>query len=179
MKKKKSPLKKMSISDATQSVHEIIKLLIADHKLMRTFMSKVKSQKSSKAQSMAAFAKLTKTVQSHVKSEESSLLSLIKDHPKFEDMAVEGIEEHRVHENVLAGIHKLKDKDRKVEQMKIYCEILEHHLDEEEDELFPKFKKYAATSTRKKIGKKFLRVRKKTNKIAKKRGAARFGRKSK
>jgi hemerythrin superfamily protein len=51
--------------------------------------------------------------------------------------------------------------------MKIFCKILEHHLDEEEEELFPRFKKYFAKSTNKKIGKKYLKERKKSNSLSK------------
>ena len=46
--------------------------------------------------------------------------------------------------------------------MKVFCEILEHHSheDEEEVDIFQNFRKYAALSTRKKIGSAFLKVRK-------------------
>ena len=172
--KKNSKLKKIALSDDTESKHGIVKLLIADHKLMRKLMKKVKSQKASDAEKVTAFKELEKTVESHVKAEEEAFLKLVKDNPKFEDMALEGYEEHRVHETVVAGLYKVSDKKRRIEQMKIYCEILEHHLDEEEEDLFSRFKKYAAKATRKKIAANFLELRKKTNKTNSKKGAARF-----
>lgn len=157
-----------------RSSHEVIKLLLADHKLIRKLMDQVKSQKATARQKKASFAKLTATVKSHVSAEESALLSLIEDHPRLEDMVSEGYEEHRVHEVILKGIKSLRDEDRKLNQMSIYCEILEHHLDEEEKDLFPRFRKLTAQSTRKKIGKNFLKIRKKKNLLKQNRGAMRY-----
>lgn len=171
---KKINLKVFADAQPELSPHGLIKLLLADHKLLRSLMKKVKSQQSSQAQKISFFKELEKTVHSHVKAEENSFFKLVKDNPKFEDMVFEGYEEHRVHENIFAGIHRVSDKKRRVQQMEIYCEILEHHLDEEEEKLFPRFKKYSAIATRKKMGKKFLEVRHKTNKTHKNRGAARF-----
>lgn len=171
---KKSKLQKIASSNKPESVHSVVKLLLADHKLMRKLMGQINSKKATAAQKTKAFGELEKVIKPHVKAEENTFLNLIKDNPKFKDLAVEGYEEHRVHETVLSGIHKLRDKDRKIEQMKIFCEILEHHLDEEEDDLFPRFKKYAAMSTRKKIGKEFLAVRKRADTSGLKRGATKF-----
>ncbi len=171
---KKGKLKQLANSHATQSAHGIVKLLLADHELMRTLMDQVKSQKATRAQQKQAFRELDRTVQSHVKAEESTFLKIIENHPKFEDRALEGYEEHRVHETIVSGIKHVRDQTRQVEQMKIFCEFLEHHLDEEEEYLFPQFKKYAALSTRRKMGKRFLKVRKQTDTTSKQRGAARF-----
>ena len=94
-------------------------------------------------------------------------------------MVFEGYEEHRVHETIFKGIHRVSDKARRVQQMEIYCEMLVHHLHEEEEDLFPRFIKYSARSTRKKIGQKFLEIRKKSNKTKTERGASRFSSKPK
>ena len=171
---KKINLKQFTEKHTELSPHGVIKLLLADHKLLRTLMKDVKSQKASQDQKIKSFKELEKTVYSHVHAEENSFFKLVKENPKFEHMVFEGYEEHRVHENIFAGIHRVSDKKRRVQQMKIYCEMLEHHLHEEEEDLFPRFIKYSAQSTRRKMGKKFLEVRKKTNKTKKERGASRY-----
>lgn len=156
------------------SPHEIIKLLLADHKLLRSLMHEIKSQKASKKQIKKSYKELKAAVESHVIAEEKTFLDLIMDHPAFKEHALESREEHRVHEYVFAGIKKVKDQERKLEQMKIYCEMLEHHLDEEEEDLFPLFKKTFAKSTSKKAAVNYSRVRKETATNKKKRGATRF-----
>ncbi|MBC7458936.1 MAG: hemerythrin domain-containing protein [Bdellovibrionaceae bacterium] len=171
---KKINLKEFTNTHTVTSPHGVIKLLLADHKLLKSLMKQVKSQKATQAEKIKYFKELEKTVHSHVKAEENSFFKLIKDNPKFQDMVFEGYEEHRVHETIFAGIHRVSDKDRRVQQMEIYCEMLEHHLKEEEKDLFPRFIKYSAQSTRRKIGKKFLEVRKESNTTKKNRGASRF-----
>ncbi len=171
--KRKSELQTVSLQPESGK-HSVINLLLTDHKLLRSLMKKVKSHKSSPEESMKAFADLKKSVRSLVLAEEKTFLSLIKDHPKFKDHVMEGYEEHRVHEYVLNGIMKVKETDRKVQQMKCFCEILEHHLDEEEEELFPRFKKHFAKSTEKKAGRNYLKKRKATDTLEKNRGATRF-----
>lgn len=171
--KEKNKLKIISQKGKLGS-HSVVKLLLADHKLLRSLMKQVKSHKATHRDSIKAFNTLKKSVLSHVKAEESTFLTLIKEHPKFKDHALEGYEEHRIHEYIFAGIAKVKDTERQVQQMKSFCEVLEHHLDEEEEELFPRFKKHFAMSTRKKVGRNFLKVRKATNTLKKDRGATRF-----
>lgn len=164
-------LKKLAHSNHEEASNGVIELLIADHNLMRKLMKKIQSQKSSDEEIIETFHELIKTVASHVEAEEYSLFELIKDNLKFKDDVLEGYEEHRVHENVIDGIKKIKNKERKIQQMKIFCEILEHHLDEEESDLFPKFTDYTAPTTRKKIGHNFLEIRKDSFEIKNKKGA--------
>lgn len=170
---KKTKLQTVSLKGPI-GAHSVVKLLLADHKLLRTLMKKVKSHKASNKDTIKAFGVLKKAVISHVKAEEKTFLVLIKDHPKFKDHALESYEEHRIHEYIYEGIKKVKETDRKVQQMKSFCEALEHHLDEEEEDIFPRFKKYFAPSTSKKVGRNYSVVRKATDKLKRDRGATRF-----
>lgn len=159
--KKRSVPKKTDAKEAAveQTSEGIVTLLLKDHRAMKELMSDLKTPRFTNRQRFAVFAKLEKLVHSHMIAEESALLEKIKDNPKFEDDAVEGLEEHEIHRVVIASIHRVKHADRRFVRMKSFCEILEHHLREEEEDLFPKFKKYTAKSTRRKIGKRFLKAR--------------------
>ncbi len=167
----KSPLQKVSSRKKEPTAANVITLLLRDHRALRALMKEVRSKRATHAQTVSSFRKLEKLVSSHVAAEEKALLTRIKDHPKFEHESMEGIEEHEIHRVVVAGIHQVSDPQRKLIRMKIFCEILEQHLDEEQEELFPKFKKYAALSTRKKIGQDFLKTRKATRRNSEKLGA--------
>lgn len=160
--KSKSRLKKTSELHLEPNTEGVIKLLLKDHQAMRVLMKKIKSHRAKPTEIYKKFDLLEKIVLSHVKAEEYALLNRIDHHPKFEDHAMESIEEHNIHDNILKGIHRLRDQTRKVTQMKIFCEMLKDHIDEEEEELFPQFKKYSARSTRKKMGALFLTRRKQT-----------------
>jgi hemerythrin superfamily protein len=168
--KKKSQLKITSELSGESNPEGIVRLLLKDHKAMRVLMKKIKSQRATPASIRTHFILLKKLVLSHVKAEEYALLKSIEQHPKFEDHAKESIEEHHIHKSVLAGIERLKDNDRKLTQMKIFCELLKDHIDEEEEEIFPQFRKYAALSTRKKMGALFLKKRQQTHRQGEKLG---------
>ena len=157
-----SKLRKVAQGQEQPRSEDVVALLLKDHEAMRDLMAKVKSPRSTNARIRRAFSTLVKLVDSHMKAEEASLLTKIVDHPLFEDEAEEGYEEHRIHELVIANVRKLGSSARAIVQIKIFCEFLEHHLDEEEEDLFPRFKNYAATSTRKKIGARFLAKREAT-----------------
>jgi hemerythrin superfamily protein len=162
---KKTPLQKIAESTKVhtkKSDRGVVTLLLKDHRAMKKLMAKVQSKRATIAQTFSAFSKLEKLVHSHMTSEEAALLERIKDHDKFEGETVEGLEEHHIHRVVINSIHQVKDPHRRAVRMKSFCEILEHHLKEEERDLFPRFKKYAALSTRKKMGKVFLKTRKKS-----------------
>lgn len=149
----------------------VVTLLLKDHKAMRHLMKKIKSHRSSPALIVRSFVALEKLVVSHMAAEESALLRHLKVHPKFKSEALEGWEEHRIHEHIFKGIREVREPERKRMRMKIYCEILEHHLHEEEEDLFPSYGDYFALSTRKKDGRKFLKRRIQTNPGKKRVGA--------
>lgn len=148
----------------------IVTLLLKDHRAMKELMSDLREEKKN-AKRFAIFRRLEKLVHSHMIAEEAALLEKIKGNPKFEDEAVEGLEEHEIHRVVIKSIHRVKDPDRRYVRMKSFCEILEHHLREEEEDLFPKYKKNTAKVTRRKIGRTFLKSRKKSNQNSEKIGA--------
>ncbi len=160
--KQKSKLQKISLQSKQPDSINVVSLLLKDHEAMRKLMAQIKSKRSKPNKIFSAFKKLEKLVYSHMRAEESSLLYKIVKHPIFKGEATEGIEEHHIHEMVMRNVHRLKDKERQITHIKIFCEFLEHHLDEEEEDLFPTFKKYTALSTQKKIGAAFMKKRKAT-----------------
>jgi hypothetical protein len=164
-------LQKVANQPQHPSSQSVVSLLLKDHRAMRSLMEKIKSPRSNPPNILSAFKKLEKLVYSHMRAEETSLLFRISEHEIFEDEAMEGIEEHKIHELVMENIHRLRDQERKITHIKIFCEFLEHHLDEEEEDLFPAFKKHTALSTRKKIGAIFLKKRKATKRKGEKLGA--------
>ncbi len=157
-------LKFLEEGDFAQNFPEVVSFLLKDHEAMRDLMDKVNSSRLVPSVIFKHFKNLEALVKSHMAAEEAALVNPLKHHPKFKDEALESYEEHRIHEHIFFGIRKLKAKDRKLAQMKIYCEMLEHHLKEEEHDLFPQYKAYFARSSKRKAGKKFIRVRLKTAK---------------
>lgn len=157
-----STLKSVSQSQSQKDREGVITQLLKDHKKMKALMKKIKSPRTTDKTCEKTYKVLLKIVKAHVISEEKSLLNILKGHPRFDDMTQEGIEEHRLHDTVLKQINQTRDLSKKCVRIKIFCEMLEHHLEEEEEDLFPAFRDYAALSTRKKMGAVFRKERSKT-----------------
>ena len=158
-KKTKAPPRERNQEPAAAG---IVTLLLKDHRAMKELMANLKEDKTN-TRRFATFKKLDKLIHSHMIAEETALLEQIKDNPKFADEAIEGLEEHEIHRVVIKSIHRVKDPDRRYVRMKSFCEILTHHLREEEEELFPEYKRHTAKVTRRRVGRSFMKSRKKSN----------------
>jgi hemerythrin superfamily protein len=88
------------------------------------------------------FATIYKALSSHAKAEERSLYNTLIEEKGFHDLMLEAEEEHHVADRLLEEIKKTPvDDDRWKAKITVLRESLEHHIEEEEEELFPKAKK--------------------------------------
>ena len=72
-----------------------------------------------------------------MKGEEKHLYPALKDDKESKDVAMESLEEHHVAETVLNELDKLsKDAENWDAKLKVFKEIVEHHIQEEQDEVF-------------------------------------------
>jgi hemerythrin superfamily protein len=79
----------------------------------------------------------------HTKLEEQIFYPAVRDlGRKGEEMVLEALEEHHVVDLVLAELPKVNPEDERFEaKMTVLSELVEHHADEEEDEMFKLAKK--------------------------------------
>ncbi|WP_443659779.1 hemerythrin domain-containing protein [Clostridium algidicarnis] len=88
------------------------------------------------------FKKLKDDVKAHHESEEYVLFPDLKNHTESKEITLEGIEEHKVIHYLLDEIDKIKTTDETFSaKFSVFKEILEHHMDEEEKDLFEKARK--------------------------------------
>jgi hemerythrin superfamily protein len=85
------------------------------------------------------FARLKSELEAHELMEEQVLYPALKEHPKARELALEGYEEHHVVDTILAELEKTDPSDEEWgAKFKVAKENLEHHIEEEETEMFPK-----------------------------------------
>lgn len=122
----------VSAPDFTQQggFMNIFETIEAHHDVLRNLFEKALSDP-------ANFDELNKNLRVHHENEEQILLQALARQEKLRDEALESIEEHRIIEWMLID---LKDFPREDERWRIKLEILqeftEHHLEEEEEDLF-------------------------------------------
>jgi hemerythrin superfamily protein len=114
-----------------------IELLKADHDKVDLLFQKVKATEESKHH--ALFEKIKEELEIHTHIEETIFYPKIKEEPELEDIVLEGIEEHHQAKIFLRELADLADDSEKFEpKLKVLMEDIEHHVMEEEGEMFPK-----------------------------------------
>ena len=80
---------------------------------------------------------LTAELKAHELVEEQILYPALKGHPEGRDIVLEGYQEHHVADLIVAELHTLaRDDERWGAKFKVLKESLEHHIQEEEGEMF-------------------------------------------
>ena len=83
------------------------------------------------------FTKVKAELQVHEAIEEEILYPALKEHPKSKELVLEAYEEHNVVDTVMAEIEALPyDDERWGAKLTVMKENLEHHIEEEEGEMF-------------------------------------------
>ena len=83
------------------------------------------------------FAKVQQELEVHETIEEEIFYPALKEHPKMKDLVLEAYEEHHVVDTVMAEIRDVPyDDETWGAKLTVMKENVEHHIEEEEDEMF-------------------------------------------
>ena len=88
------------------------------------------------------FARIKQELLVHEALEEELLYPTLKEHDKTKEVALEGYEEHHFANEVIAELEETPvDDERWAAKFSVLKENIEHHIEEEEEEMFPKARK--------------------------------------
>ena len=88
------------------------------------------------------FTQLKTELDIHAEIEETIFYPALEKHEETRDITLEGIEEHRIVKELLAELDAMaKDDEVWTAKMTVLKENVEHHVEEEEGEMFPKARK--------------------------------------
>jgi len=122
---------------------DAVKLLKTDHEKMRSLLKDGESTRENdrKARRLV-FLRLRDDLLIHERMEEDVLYPALKSHPKARDIVLEGYEEHHVADLIVGELEETDYSDERwPAKWKVLKESLEHHMEEEESDMFPKAKK--------------------------------------
>jgi hemerythrin-like domain-containing protein len=120
-----------------------IQLLKKQHREVEALFKKIEKTRSAE-QRRALMAELVSNLKLHMTIEEEIFYPAVQQLPakKAEDMALEAYEEHAVVKLVLAELPSVDPEDERFDaKMTVLSELIEHHVDEEEGEMFKTAKK--------------------------------------
>lgn len=133
---------------------DAIKLLKKDHEEFRNLFEDYKNSESEQKK-RELFGTIKRKLDAHTHIEETIFYPAIREEKGLEEITKEGIEEHHVGDVLLREIDDLVKGSEKFDpKMKVLIESTEHHLKEEEDEMFPKVEKRLGDSRLEELGKK-------------------------
>ena len=115
-------------------------LLKEDHKKVAGILEKIDATTERAVKTREElFTQLKTELDIHAEIEETIFYPALEKHEETRDITLEGIEEHRIVKELLAELDSMsKDDEVWTAKMAVLKENVEHHVEEEEGEMFSK-----------------------------------------
>jgi hemerythrin superfamily protein len=124
---------------------DALDMLIKDHRQVADLFEKAE-QTEQEQQKRRLFEQISTALEMHMHIEETALYPALEKHEEFKDLSKEAVEEHRQVKTLIREISNLSDGSEKFEaKLKVMQENIEHHVEEEENEMFPQMRDTLAT----------------------------------
>ncbi len=108
-----------------------------DHRKVADLFSQAEAATTDK-QKQQLFEQIKTELENHTQIEETVLYPALQKYEDLKDYVLEAIEEHRQVKTLLQEIERLTDGSEKFDaKLKVMKENVEHHVEEEENEMFP------------------------------------------
>ena len=129
-------------------------LLEADHKKVAGIFEKLESttERALKTR-QSLFEELNSELSLHAAVEEQHFYPALKDAEETRDITFEAVEEHAVVKRLLKELDTAaKDTEEWTAKLTVLREMVEHHVEEEEDEMFKKARKVLTAEQAQELG---------------------------
>ncbi|GFO53461.1 hemerythrin [Geomonas sp. Red276] len=141
------------------SERNILDLLKQDHEKTRYLFDRIeKSGRKATASLQNLYAELEEELMLHMEGEERFFYTALEKHEEARDKVLEAYEEHEVAKTMIGTFKGLAvDDERWGAKLKVLHEIVEHHLKEEESEVFKLARKALEKNEMVEIAVQFMR----------------------
>jgi hemerythrin superfamily protein len=118
---------------------DAITLLTNDHDELKKHLSDGEDTTEYAVQRRAEILDTVSTLlTAHERIEEEIFYPALKEHPKAKDLVLEGYQEHHVVDLIVGELRDMVENDERWgAKFKVLKENIEHHIEEEEGEMFP------------------------------------------
>lgn len=131
---------KKSKSDNTLKAQDATTLLRADHKLVSGLFAEYEKTRSSTKKKQLV-SKICTELSVHAQVEEEIFYPAVKQALKDKELIPEATVEHATLKDLIAQVEGVEpDGEMFDAKIKVMCEYVEHHVKEEQNEMFPKAK---------------------------------------
>lgn len=141
------------------SGNDIIQIILQDHKPLKQLIKTLKDDEAEFSEKKPVFQEFAPLLLSHAEPEEQSLYKHMKEEEELRAEGFEGQTEHAIAAQLIDDINQTSDEDEWMAKVKVLAEMVEHHIEEEEEEMFPDLKKELDSEERIAIGEEYIRLR--------------------
>ena len=133
---------------------DVIKLLKEDHKKVKKMLDDLESTtERAVTKREELFAKIQSELKLHELVEEQIVYPAFREQAKLKDIVLEGYEEHHVVDLLMEEIaNELVTDETWGAKVKVMKENVEHHVEEEEEKMFPQARKLFKDEELEKLG---------------------------
>lgn len=126
----------------TTTKKDIFSLIKADHRKVESLFAKLEDTTERAVQTRERiFAELKMEINAHAEAEEQAIYPELKEEEKTEEIAFESVEEHSIVKFLLKKLDQTPcDAKEWTAQITALKEVIEHHVEEEEEEMFKKMR---------------------------------------
>ena len=147
-----------------------IALLKEDHERAMELIEQIESLEENQSQGSDLFRQLKQALTLHTQMEEKFFYPALSEFEETSEFVEEAYKEHREVDDLLAEISNSSPGDDEfLDQISELKQMLEHHVSEEEDELFPDAEKLLGETKLLKLGEEMERMNKSQSATASKR----------
>lgn len=135
---------------------DILTLLKKDHQQVKELFDSIEATGEKAYKKKAAiFEKIDAGLSLHAEIEETIIYPVIEKFKETKSITMESYEEHKLVKQLLAEINNTQPQNANWQaKLTVLKELVEHHVKEEENDLFPKVKKVISLDERKLMGEK-------------------------
>jgi hemerythrin-like domain-containing protein len=146
--------------------HEFLETLEKEHVEVQEILEKLKNTSGKAVKSKEdLFMKLKQELIPHMKGEEKHFYPLLLKKKEGKEVGLEAMEEHHVAEMILKELDSLSKSDETWNaKISVFAEIVKHHIEEEEEEVFEKAKDLLSEDELSKIMSSFTSEKEKVKK---------------
>ncbi|MDQ6673880.1 MAG: hemerythrin domain-containing protein [Chloroflexota bacterium] len=135
----------------TDTATDVLKFLEDEHDEAKAVFKKL--EKAEGATAAGLWTLLKDVLSGHEEREETLFYPSLKKEPAAKDLILEAYQEHHVMDLLIEEISHLEPSDEVwAPKIKVLQENTEHHIEEEEGELFPKVRKIWDAARREQVG---------------------------
>lgn len=147
---------------------DALRLLKEDHDLVKRILNEGEetTERAEKTRT-ELFARLKTELEIHERIEEEVLYPALRDHPKSKEIALEGYEEHHVVDTILGELEATPvTDDTWAAKFKVAKENLEHHIEEEEGEMFSRARQIFSAAELEEMGARMQEIKQLAKQVA-------------